>query len=258
LPFPLAQDYKPAYKDGIGPETGGMVSISGPKNLLPFINEEEYERSFNIVKMTAETIEKETGEKYKGFLSGQMMLTDLWGPTIIEYYSRLGDPEASAIIPRIKNFGEILELMAEGKLSKAKIDLVEEPSVVRAIAPYGYPLNKSLAKGQKFHIDLQKIKEKGCILYFGSIALEGNELIAQGSRALELVAFGDFDEASKKLDECMAYISSDRKIIYRTDIGRTINEMVEKAEIVRYAYKNREKHGILGVSADWSPNGGLW
>jgi phosphoribosylamine--glycine ligase len=258
LPLPLAQDYKHAYQDGIGPETGGMGSISGPKNLLPFINEEEYERSFNIVKMTAEAIEKETGEKYKGFLSGQMMLTDLWGPTIIEYYSRLGDPEASAIIPRIKNFGEILELMAEGKLSKAKIDLVEEPSVVRAIAPYGYPLNKSLAKGQKFHIDLQKIKEKGCILYFGSIALEGNELIAQGSRALELVAFGDFDEASKKLDECMAYISSDRKIIYRTDIGRTINEMVEKAEIVRYAYKNREKHGILGVSADWSPNGGLW
>ncbi len=47
-------------------------------------------------------------------------------------------------------------------------------------------------------------------------------------------------------------------MIYRTDIGRSINEMIEKAEIVRYAYKNREKNGILGVSADWSPNGGLW
>uniref|UniRef100_UPI0025C6A215 phosphoribosylglycinamide synthetase C domain-containing protein n=1 Tax=Caldivirga sp. UBA161 TaxID=1915569 RepID=UPI0025C6A215 len=258
LPLPLAQDYKHAYQDGIGPETGGMGSISGPNNLLPFINEEEYERSFDIVKRTAEAVGKEAGEKYRGFLAGQMMLTDLWGPTIIEYYSRLGDPEASAIIPRIRNFGEVLELMAEGKLSKAKLELNEEPTVVRVIAPYGYPLNKSLAKGQRFFIDLQKIREEGCALYFGSVALEGNEIIAQGSRALELVAFGGFNEASKKLDKCMKYITSDRKIIYRTDIGRTIHEMVEKAEIVRYSYKNREKHGILGVSADWSPNGGLW
>lgn len=105
---------------------------------------------------------------------------------------------------------------------------------------------------------MQKLREEGCILYFGSVALEGNEIVAQGSRALELVAFGDFEEASKKLDMCMKYISSDRKMIYRTDIGRTVKEMTEKAEIVRYSYKNREKHGILGVSADWSPNGGLW
>lgn len=260
LPLPLAQDYKHAYDGGIGPETGGMGSISGPARTLPFITEEEYERSLEIVKMTAKAIESETQERYKGFISGQMMLTELWGPTIIEYYARMGDPETAAIIPRINSdFGEILQLTAEGKLNKAKLEIKNEVSIVRAIAPYGYPLNKNLAKGQRFYVDLQKIKEKGCTLYFGSIELSNNQLIAQGSRALELVALGEtYQEASIKLDVCMQFINSDRKIVYRRDVGNTIDEMVEKAEIVRYSYKNREKRGILGVSADWSPNGGLW
>ncbi|ARM76260.1 phosphoribosylamine--glycine ligase [Acidianus manzaensis] len=261
LPLPLAQDYKHAYQDGIGPETGGMGSISGPGKLLPFINEEEYERSLDIVKLTSKAIEDETRVSYKGFISGQMMLTELWGPTIIEYYSRMGDPETASIVPRINNdFGEILQFAAEGKLSKAKLEVKDNlVSVVRAIAPYGYPLDKSIAKGQRFYIDLEKIREKGCILYFGSVELNEGQIISKGSRALELVALASsFNEATKRLDQCMGFISSDRKMVYRTDIGNTIDEMKEKAEIVRYSYKNREKKDLLGVSADWSPNGGLW
>lgn len=260
LPLPLAQDYKHAYDSGIGPETGGMGSISGPSRTLPFITDEEYEKSFEIVKMSAKAVERETQEKYKGFISGQMMLTELWGPTIIEFYSRMGDPETAAIIPRISNdFGEVLQLAAEGKLQKAKLEVREEVSIARAIAPYGYPLDRSIAKGQRFYVDLEKVRERGCILYFGSIELSNNQLIAQGSRALELVALGkNYQEASRKLDACMQFITSDRKMVYRRDIGNTIEEMVEKAEIVRYSYKNREKRGMLGVSADWSPNGGLW
>ena len=259
LPLPLAQDYKNAYEDGIGPETGGMGSISGPGSLLPFINEEEYNRSFEIVKMTAEAIRKEVGQEYVGILSGQMMLTGLWGPTIIEYYSRLGDPEASAIIPRItSDFGEVLELIATRHLNKAKISVNELPSIVRAIAPLGYPLNRAMASGHKIYLDLPKMREEGCIVFFGSVSLEGMQLITKGSRALEIVVVDEYENATRKLDKCFSYVSSDTKLIYRRDIGRTISEQVEKAENVRYTYKARERRGILGVSADWSPNGGLW
>jgi len=259
LSLPLAQDYKNAYEDGIGPETGGMGSISGPGNLLPFINEEEYNRSFEIVKMTAEAIRKEVGQDYIGILSGQMMLTGLWGPTIIEYYSRLGDPEASAIVPRItSDFGEVLELVATRHLNKAKISVSELPSIVRAVAPLGYPLNRVMSSGHNIYLDLPKMREEGCIVFFGSVSLEGMQLITKGSRALEIVVVDEYEKAAKKLDKCFSYISSDTKLIYRRDIGRTISEQVEKAENVRYTYKAREKRGILGVSADWSPNGGLW
>ena len=259
LPLPLAQDYKNAYEDGIGPETGGMGSISGPSTLLPFITDEEYKKSFEIVRLTAEAIKKETGKEYIGILSGQMMLTGLWGPTIIEYYSRFGDPEASAIIPRIKSdFGEVLELTATGHLSKAKLEVTETPSVVRAVAPLGYPLNKKMASGHRIFLDLQKMREIGCKVYFGSVALEGLNLITKGSRTLELVVIDDFESASRRLDQCLSLISSDTKLIYRHDIGRTITAQVEKAEVVRYTYKAKERAGTLGVSADWSPNGGLW
>ena len=100
--------------------------------------------------------------------------------------------------------------------------------------------------------------ENGCMVYFGSVALENMQLVTKGSRALEIVSVSPFDDANKKLDKCISYITLDTKLIYRTDIGRTINEQIEKAEIIRYSYKNRLRKGMLGVSADWSPNGGLW
>nr|WP_252900353.1 phosphoribosylamine--glycine ligase [Vulcanisaeta sp. JCM 14467] len=259
LPLPLAQDYKHAYEDGIGPETGGMGSISGPGSLLPFIIEEEYGRSVEIIRLTIEAIRRETGRDYVGVLAGQMMLTGLWGPTIIEYYSRFGDPEASAIIPRIEgDFGEVLELTATGHLSRARIGVVEKPSVVRAVAPLGYPLDRRMASGHRVWLDLPRMRELGCRVYFGSIALEGMQLITRGSRALELVVIDEFGEAVRKLDKCFSLISSDTRLIYRHDIGSAIETQIEKAEIVRYTYKARERAGLLGVSADWSPNGGLW
>ena len=259
LPLPLAQDYKHAYLHSIGPETGGMGSISGPGKLLPFITDEEYERSYDIVRRTIQAIEDTFKEKYVGVISGQMMLTGLWGPTIIEYYSRFGDPEASAIIPRIKSdFGEVLELTATGRLAKAKLEVEETPSVVRAVAPRGYPLNKEMASNKRIWLDLPKMRELGCKVYFGSVALEGNSLVTKGSRALELVAVQPFEEADKTLNKCFSLISSEVPLIYRRDIGVTIAEQAEKAEIVRFTYKNREARGLLGISADWSPQGGLW
>ncbi|WP_338600449.1 phosphoribosylamine--glycine ligase [Sulfolobus tengchongensis] len=259
IPLPLAQDYKNAYQDGIGPETGGMGSISGPHNLLPFINEEEYNITYDIVKATIEAIYKEVRESYVGVIAGQMMLTELWGPTVIEYYSRFGDPEASAIIPRINSdFGEIIELTATGHLNKGKIEVNERASVVKAVAPLGYPISRQMASGHRISIDLDKMRENGCIVFFGSISMEGMQLITKGSRALEIVAIGELEEASEKVDKCINYVSADTKLVYRSDIGKNINYQIEKAEIVRYSYMNRQRKGILGVSADWSPNGGLW
>ncbi len=107
-------------------------------------------------------------------------------------------------------------------------------------------------------IDVPKIREIGCDVFFGSIALEENSLVTKGSRALELVCLGDFEESRRKLMKSLSFIESDVKLIYRNDIGSTILEQEEKAEIVRYTYTSRKKRGTLGVSADWSPNGGLW
>jgi phosphoribosylamine--glycine ligase len=259
LPLPLAQDYKNAYQDGIGPETGGMGSVSGPMELLPFISKEEYEETFEIIKQTISAIEKETGEKYNGAIAGQMMLTGLWGPTVIEYYSRFGDPEAAAIIPRIKDdFGDLVEKTATGHLNKAKVEVDERASLVWTVSPLGYPLDRKMASNHRISVDVKKIREIGCEVFFGSVSLEDGFLVTKGSRALELVCLGDLNESRAKLTKSISWIDADTELIYRTDIGSTMEEQIQKAEVVRYTYTSRRKKGFLGASADWSPNGGLW
>jgi phosphoribosylamine--glycine ligase len=79
LPLPAVQDNKNAYEMDIGPETGGMGSIAGPGWLLPFLTEEEYRQSVEVIRSVVEALWKETGVRYKGVVSGQMMLTALWG-----------------------------------------------------------------------------------------------------------------------------------------------------------------------------------
>jgi phosphoribosylamine--glycine ligase len=253
LSLPLAQDYKHAYNDGIGPETGGMGSISGPGFLLPFITKDEYEKTFEIIRETKTAIEREVNKEYVGFLSGQMMLTDLWGPTVIEYYSRMGDPETAAILPRIRSdFAYILELAASGHINKVKLEINEKPSIVWAIAPLGYPTNRELSMNKEIELDLKKIEDEGCIVYFGSVALEGMKLITKGSRALEIVALGEnHDEIIKKLEKCISYIRANTKLVYRKDIGKNIDYFIKKAEIIRYAYNKRKERNQLGTSKEW-------
>lgn len=188
--LPLAQDYKHAFDYGVGPETGGMGSISGPKDSLPFITSSELEETKDILNATIKAVEAETKGSYVGFLGGQMMLTPLWGPTVIEYYTRLGDPEASSIITRVRNFGELLHRVGSTSLARATVDVMDEPAVVKVVAPRGYPMNRNMAAGHSLTVDVERIREAGCIIYFGSVSLEGGKLVTQGSRALELVALG--------------------------------------------------------------------
>jgi phosphoribosylamine--glycine ligase len=62
-PFPLVQDNKNAYDMDIGPETGGMGSISGRGMLLPFITQEEYEASVDIVRRCVKALEADLGRE---------------------------------------------------------------------------------------------------------------------------------------------------------------------------------------------------
>jgi len=88
------------------------------------------------------------------------------------------------------------------------LEVVPEPAVVWAVAPLGYPLRRDLASGKEFQLDLERMREKGCKVYFGSIAYEGGKLISKGSRALELVSIGDFEESSRRLESCVKLLNS--------------------------------------------------
>ncbi len=263
LPLPAVQDHPHAFELDLGPETGGMGSIyDGTRIGLPFLTEEEYEKTVEIVKKTVEALEKETGEKYRGVISGQMMLTALWGPTVIEYYSRFGDPEACNVLPLIESdFLDIVYRAATGRLAGAKLKLREGvATVVKAVAPLGYPDARSLAKGHKLAIDQEAIEKLGCKVYYGAV---DENLTTTGSRAVEVVGFAPtLEEASARAEEAIReHIKAldGWKLIHRSDIGTKwlLQRRIEEAEKVRAVYTYRVKKGLLGKKVDWVPGVGL-
>lgn len=256
FPFPPVQDNPHAYDLGLGPECGGMGTVSP----LPFIEEEEFEEAVAAVKATVEAVYKEFGVKYVGVLSGQMMLTAL-GPVVIEYYSRFGDPEAlNAIYLYDGDLYDLFVKTVTGKLHQAERRFKNVYTVVKAVAPVGYPLDKKTAAGRRFDVDWVLVEREGCHVFFGSAApSERGGYETLGSRALEILAPGSTpEEAYQKAERCAAAVKGEG-LYYRRDIGSPeyMREMARRAEMVRAVYKWRRQMGLSEERLVWEPGRGL-
>lgn len=254
IPLPLVQDHPHAFEEDIGPETGGMGSISG-KGSLPFMEEGEYRKSMEIMEQSIKSIKAETGEDYFGVITGQFMLTDKWGPTIIEYYSRLGDPEAVNIMTILENFDEICEGYINGNLSGISAHTRDVATVVKCISPKGYPNQRSLGKNKKIFVDIEKIHELGAEVFYGSV-YENGAMYTGGSRAVEIYAEGDtIVEAGKIAEHATTYVTSDWKLFHRHDIGsqELLDKRMRTAQLVRDVYQYRAEHNLIGRNIDWIP-----
>ncbi|MFW9853353.1 MAG: phosphoribosylamine--glycine ligase, partial [Candidatus Thorarchaeota archaeon] len=75
VPMPLVRDYKRAYDNEEGPNTGSMGSYSLADHKLPFLKKSDTEKAISILERSIDALEKQTGIKYKGVLYGQFMKT---------------------------------------------------------------------------------------------------------------------------------------------------------------------------------------
>jgi len=265
LPLPLVQDHPHAFEGDLGPETGGMGSISGPGVTLPFITYGEYRATVNIVQQVLERLQEEVGDRYVGAFAGQMMLTALWGPTVIEFYSRFGDPEVANLLPRVDgDFLEIIERAVSGRLAGAKLAIREGVvSVVKVVAPAGYPNSKDEASGHPVAVDEGRIRELGCDLLYASVAIGGGGyLYTKGSRAFEVVCYADnYTEAYRLSELAVSYVRSldGWPLFYRSDIGspELIEERARVAERVRRVYTHRASRGLSWRTVVWIPGKGV-
>ncbi|TMI07774.1 phosphoribosylamine--glycine ligase [Candidatus Bathyarchaeota archaeon] len=264
LGTPLVQDNKSAHEFDSGPETGGMGSISGPSMTLPFITSDEYDNSLKIVEGIVEAIQKKTGESYHGMVGGQMMLTENEGPTIIEMYSRLGDPEALNVLAMLKtDIIDIFQAIVERRLSKLKLEFTNEDAVVvKVVAPNGYPEKKDKAKGHPVQVFETNIKRNGCYLFWGSADLQENgEVVTGGSRLSALMAMDHtLPPASARIEKTMSSIqlTDGWGLYHRSDIGseQLLAKRHNSADRVRRLYKYKEEHGDLGRRLEWVPKVG--
>ncbi|HVF49852.1 MAG TPA: phosphoribosylamine--glycine ligase [Pyrinomonadaceae bacterium] len=133
--MPAARDHKRIGDGDTGPNTGGMGAITAPgvldEAMLATVVRE-------IVEPTLEGARRE-GLNFRGVLFIGLMLTRQ-GPRVLEYNVRFGDPEAQAILVRLRtNLAEIFDAVAQGTLARTRVEWTEEASACVVLAARGYP-----------------------------------------------------------------------------------------------------------------------
>src|SRR4030043_1114372 len=119
VPMPVAQDYKRAYDNDEGLNTGGMGAYSPHRLESDHLKRVVYEKV--ALPLLRGFAEKE-GIPYKGILYLGLMLVEET-PYVLEVNVRLGDPEAEVILPRLKTpLSDISFQIIKGVLSEKKVE----------------------------------------------------------------------------------------------------------------------------------------
>jgi len=135
LPMAASQDYKRAYDNDQGPNTGGMGTFSTPGLLDEQISNRVLSE---IAQPTIEAIARE-GAPFRGVLYiGLMLTTD--GPKVLEYNVRFGDPETQSILKRLdSDLVDIFEAITDGALQSVRASWSDDSAVCVVAASGGYP-----------------------------------------------------------------------------------------------------------------------
>lgn len=223
VPMPVVQDHKRAYEGDWGPNTGGMGSYSMADHLLPFMTEDEFEGSTEIMRKLISAL-REEGCPYVGILYGQFMLTRE-GPKVIEFNARFGDPEAMNVLPVLETpFEEICGDIVDGRLSASRVSFENMATVCKYVVPEGYG-TKSKA-GREIRVDEGSVAREGAQLFYASVNEENGRILTTASRSIGVVgAAGTIGEAEEICEKGLSHISGDA-IYVRHDVGK--RELIQK------------------------------
>ena len=216
-PMVSSMDHKRVFNGNLGPNTGGMGTIS-PN---PFYTDEIAQVCMDQIFLPTMNAMNAEGRTFKGCLYFGLMLTPN-GPKVIEYNSRFGDPEAQVVLPRLKtDFSKIIQAIIDEKLSDLDIEWDDGACACVIMASGGYP--GKYEKGIPIEgLDKNGQVEGATIYHAGTKCSEfaGGGFLTNGGRVLGVTAKGaDLDEALEK-----AYAAVDKIKFkgahFRTDIGR--------------------------------------
>ena len=217
--LPTAQDHKRVGEGDKGLNTGGMGAYSP----TPLISNNEL---MEICKIIVEPTIKELKKRkinYKGVLYFGLMITD-YGPKVIEYNCRFGDPECQTIMPLMdKEFVNLLHKCAMGTLKgDEKIIKNNKCSGCVIATSMGYPLDYEIGFPIKFNSNESNDIQ---VFHSGTTLNNNGELLTNGGRVLSVVCQGNsFDEAFEKAYSTINDISF-KGIFYRKDIGHQVRNI---------------------------------
>ena len=211
IPMVSAKDHKQIFDGNLGPNTGGMGTVS-PN---PFIIDEMDEILKNeILTPFLEGLKKENMD-YRGVVFIGLMIENN-KPKVLEFNVRFGDPETQSILLRLDtDLFEIMQACSERKLKNIEIKWKEEHAGCLVLASKGYP--SSYPKG--LEIKNLDMVDNDIIIFHAGTAIKDNKLVTSGGRVLNICALGkDLNDVRKKIYKAANIIDFEGKQ-YRSDIG---------------------------------------
>ena len=185
LPFASAQDHKRVGDGDTGPNTGGMGAYSPAPVMTAGVERRVMDE---IIAPTMRGMAAR-GAPFKGVLfAGLMIGPD--GPKLIEFNTRFGDPETQVMLPRYQ--GDLMALMlaaAEGRLPETAAPLSPQTALTVVLAAEGYP-DAPRKGGEIRGLDKAEAMAGVTVTHAGT-KREGDRLVANGGRVLNVTALGD-------------------------------------------------------------------
>jgi phosphoribosylamine--glycine ligase len=215
LLMPPARDHKRVGDGDAGANTGGMGAITAPDVL----DEATHARCVReIVEPTLAGFAADRLE-FRGIVFVGLMLTPD-GARVLEYNVRFGDPEAQAILVRLRSdLAAIFDATARGRLGGVRADWSDESSACVVLASRGYP--ESPQTGDVIEgLDTPPPDPRVQIFHAGTRRDQNNAWRTAGGRVLGVTATGaTLDEALSLSYDAAARIRFDG-MHYRRDIGK--------------------------------------
>ncbi len=211
LVLPEAKDYKRIGEGEQGLNTGGMGAISP----VPFADKAFMQKvEERIIKPTISGLQKEQ-IPYIGFIFiGLMKVGD--DPIVIEYNSRLGDPETEAVLPRIESdFVEMMVACAAGNLNTYSIKVSDNKAATIMLVSEGYP--GDYTKGKIIN-GLTRISNS-LLFHAGTKNSDQSEIITNGGRVLAVTSLATSLKEAVQLSVSNAKTIDFEGKYFRRDIG---------------------------------------
>ncbi len=220
IPLAPAHDYKRLRDNDEGPNTGGMGSVCPS----PRISGAELEWIQERCAAPILTEMAKRGNPFSGFLyAGLMVPRDPSrrpeGIRVLEYNTRLGDPECQAILVRLTSEPtELFQWIAGVRNEKPTLSWRKEVSTCVVIASDGYP--EGVAKGDEIvGIDLAGLVPDAIVFHASTSANEKGRLVSNGGRTLSVVGLGNDVESSRRVAYKAVDLIQLRGRRVRRDIG---------------------------------------
>jgi len=214
VPMSAACDYKRAFDNDRGPNTGGMGCYSPPHFYSSTLSEKV---QVTIMEPTIKAMAQEE-IPYKSVLYAGLMIT-MNGPKVLEFNARFGDPETQVIIPLLEtDLVDIVLAVIEGKLDQINITWSDDACVGVVMASAGYPGNYKTG----FPITGLDELDKGILVFHAGTQAgsEPGQALTDGGRVLTVVAIDE--TVAKARDKVYANIHKIKfkGCHYRRDIAQ--------------------------------------